>query len=106
MSKDSKHYSVDKSDLELALNEAVYATYIQAANGDREVSDDSDNCDTEDELQITISCSSTAANQSKLVVTPQASKEGMDISFTEEDQPAPQLHITNVDQPITDSFTK
>ncbi|GET01652.1 hypothetical protein RCL_jg11195.t1 [Rhizophagus clarus] len=99
MSKDSKHYSVDKSDLELALNEA-------AANGDREVSDDSDNCDTEDELQITISCSSTAANQSKLVVTPQASKEGMDISFTEEDQPAPQLHITNVDQPITDSFTK
>ncbi|GBB99133.1 hypothetical protein RclHR1_34210001 [Rhizophagus clarus] len=81
-------------------------TYIQASNGDRELSDDSENSDTDDKFQITISCSSTAANQSKLVITPQAPKEEMDISFTEEDQPAPQLHITNADQSKTDSSTK
>ncbi|GET00241.1 hypothetical protein RCL_jg3167.t1 [Rhizophagus clarus] len=60
-------------------------TYIQASNGDRGLSDDSENSDTDKEPQITISCSSTAANQFKLVVTPQAPEEEMDISFTEED---------------------
>ncbi|GBB92582.1 hypothetical protein RclHR1_20260001 [Rhizophagus clarus] len=65
--------------------------------------DDSDNHTSHDEQPINISSSSTAANKSKLVVTSQAPEEEMDISFTEEDQPAPQLHITNVDQPKTDT---
>ncbi|GBB98749.1 hypothetical protein RclHR1_33000001 [Rhizophagus clarus] len=59
---------------------------IQASQGDRE--------------------SFTAADISKSVVTPEATEEEMDISFTEKDQPALQLHINKKDKPNTDSFTK
>ncbi|GBC09909.1 hypothetical protein RclHR1_00920027 [Rhizophagus clarus] len=79
---------------------------IQASQGDRERSDDSDTSDTELMPPLTISSSSTAADKSKSVVTPEAPEEEMDISFTEEDQPAPQLHINKIDKPNTDSSTK
>ncbi|GES91292.1 hypothetical protein GLOIN_2v1868094 [Rhizophagus clarus] len=58
---------------------------------------------SENESEITISSSFTAANKSKLVITPNAPEEKMNISFTEEDQSAFQLHITNKDQPNMDS---
>ncbi|GBB93207.1 hypothetical protein RclHR1_02130020 [Rhizophagus clarus] len=87
-------------------------TYIQATYGDRELSDDSDDSKSsfaEDNADIeppnTISSSSIAANQSKLVVTPQAHEEEMDISFMEEDQPVPQFLIIKEDQSITGSST-
>ncbi|GBB98794.1 hypothetical protein RclHR1_33200003 [Rhizophagus clarus] len=79
---------------------------IQASQGDRERSDDSDTSDTKLTLPLIISSSSTAADKSKSIVTPEASEEEMDISFTEENQPAPQLHINKKDKPNTDSFTK
>ncbi|GES94734.1 hypothetical protein GLOIN_2v1662849 [Rhizophagus clarus] len=55
---------------------------------------------------LTLSSSSTAADLSKSVVTPEAPEEEMDISFTEKDQPAPQLHINKKDKPNTDSSMK
>ncbi|GBC00012.1 hypothetical protein RclHR1_37040001 [Rhizophagus clarus] len=76
--------------------------YIQVCNGEGE-SDDSEDGSSKDEPNFPISGSSTAANKSKLVVTPKASEEEMDISFTEEDQSASQLHITNDDRPNMDS---
>ncbi|GBB96785.1 hypothetical protein RclHR1_28310002 [Rhizophagus clarus] len=149
MSDDVKYYYVNKLDLELAIDEAVYEVFfddvvkilpkliwntsneknfkryilkrlpdhdwstlkekqdknggiIQASQGDRERSDDSDTSDTEITPPITISSRSTAADKSKSVVTPEAPDEEIDISFTEEDQSAHQLHITKADQPKTD----
>ncbi|GES88672.1 hypothetical protein RCL_jg24068.t1 [Rhizophagus clarus] len=152
MSDDVKYYYVNKLDLELAIDEAVYEVFfddvvkilpkliwntsneknfkryilkrlpdhdwstlkekqdknggiIQASQGDRERSDDSDTSDTEITPPITISSRSTAADKSKSVVTPEAPDEEIDISFTEEDQSAHQLHITKADQPKTDKET-
>ncbi|GES93365.1 hypothetical protein RCL_jg21162.t1 [Rhizophagus clarus] len=76
---------------------------IQASQGDREWSGDSGASDTKTEPPITISSSSTAADKSKSVVSQKAPEEEMDISFTEEDQSAQQLHITKADQPKMDS---
>ncbi|GBC00478.1 hypothetical protein RclHR1_03870018 [Rhizophagus clarus] len=104
-----KDYSLEIFGFILALNHHVSSsawTYILIENDIMDASDDSDNHTSDDEQPITISCSSTTANKSKLVITLQAPEEEMDISFTEKDQPALQLHITNVDQPKTDSFTK
>ncbi|GES86749.1 hypothetical protein GLOIN_2v1765063 [Rhizophagus clarus] len=101
-------YSLEMFGFILALRHRLLRhawAYIQVSNGDRDfsdLSDDSENSEADEKPLITISCSSTAANQSKLVITPQAPKEEMEI---EEDQPASQLHITNVDQPKMDSST-
>ncbi|GES89289.1 hypothetical protein GLOIN_2v1473242 [Rhizophagus clarus] len=105
MSDDAKYYYVTKFNLELAIDEAV-SEIIQASQGDREWSGDSGRNDIETESPITLFSSSTAADKSKSVISQKAPEEEMDISFTEEDQLAPQLHITKVDQPKTDSSTK
>ncbi|GET03986.1 hypothetical protein GLOIN_2v1690538 [Rhizophagus clarus] len=104
-----KAYSLEMFGFIEALSRHILRrTYkiIQASQGDRERSDDSDTSDTELMPPLTISSSSTAADKSKSVVTPEAPEEEMDISFTEEDQPAPQLHINKIDKPNTDSSTK
>ncbi|GBB97134.1 hypothetical protein RclHR1_29200002 [Rhizophagus clarus] len=153
MSDDAKYYYVNKLDLELAVDEAVYEVFyddvvkilpkliqntsnekyfkkyilkrlpdhdwsslkekqdknggvVKAYSLEIERSDDSDTSDTELTPPLTISSSFTAADKSKSVVTPEAPEEEMDISFTEEDQPAPQLHINKIDKPNTDSSTK
>ncbi|GBB99451.1 hypothetical protein RclHR1_35250002 [Rhizophagus clarus] len=70
-------------------------TYIQASNGDRDwtdLSDNSENSEANEEPSITKSYSSTATNQSKLIVIPQASEEEMEISFTEEPRRTNQQH--------------
>ncbi|GES84801.1 hypothetical protein RCL_jg24148.t1 [Rhizophagus clarus] len=80
--------------------------YILIENDISKPSENSNNNSADDELPITASSSSTAANKFKLVVTPQAPEEEIDISFTKEDQSANELLITNEDQPKMDSFTK
>ncbi|GBC03919.1 hypothetical protein RclHR1_00540029 [Rhizophagus clarus] len=77
---------------------------FEVSNGEGETNN-SEYSSSENESEITISSSFTAANKSKLVITPNAPEEKMNISFTEEDQSAFQLHITNKDQPNMDSST-
>ncbi|GBB88583.1 hypothetical protein RclHR1_15120001 [Rhizophagus clarus] len=77
--------------------------YILIENDISKPSENSNNNSADDELPITASSSSTAANKFKLVVTPQAPEEEIDISFTKEDQSANELLITNEDQPKMDS---
>ncbi|GBB87064.1 hypothetical protein RclHR1_13520006 [Rhizophagus clarus] len=104
-----KAYSLEMFGFIKALSHRILRRFykiIQASQGDRERSDDSDTSDTEITPPITISSKSTAADKSKSVVTPEAPEEEMDISFTEEDQSAHQLHITKADQPKMDSSTK
>ncbi|GBB89622.1 hypothetical protein RclHR1_16360002 [Rhizophagus clarus] len=107
-SRVTKAYSLEMYGFIKALGHRILRhsyKFIQASQGDREWSDDSDISDTEKTPLLTIVSSSIAADQSKSVVTPQAPEEEMDIFFTKEDQPAPQLHITKADQPKTDKET-
>ncbi|GBB95475.1 hypothetical protein RclHR1_25400001 [Rhizophagus clarus] len=67
---------------------------------------DLDDSFAEEVPPITKSSSFMTANKSKLVITPKITEKEMDISFTEEDQSATGLLITNDDQPKIDSFTK
>ncbi|GBB91312.1 hypothetical protein RclHR1_18500001 [Rhizophagus clarus] len=73
--------------------------YIQVSNGKGETEELEDSSSNDEPDISTITSSSTAANKSKLVITSNAPEEEMDISFTEEDQSASQLHITKEDQP-------
>ncbi|GBB92020.1 hypothetical protein RclHR1_19510002 [Rhizophagus clarus] len=91
----SELYEVGKEDLELALTEAVN----EVSNGKGETEELEDSSSNDEPDISTITSSSTAANKSKLVITSNAPEEEMDISFTEEDQSASQLHITKEDQP-------
>ncbi|GES85432.1 hypothetical protein GLOIN_2v1765605 [Rhizophagus clarus] len=80
-------------DIFRALSHQVSKTvwmYIQMNNDLSE--EDSNNSSAEEKLSLTTSSSYTAANKYKLVVTPQALEEEIDISFTEEDQSANTTH--------------
>ncbi|GES98719.1 hypothetical protein RCL_jg5593.t1 [Rhizophagus clarus] len=102
-------YSVEIFGLMLAMQRRVFDftwEYALQDLNEKEASADSDDSLPDEKPTITASSSFTAANKSKLVVAQSASEEEMDISFTEEDQSAKKLLITNVDQPKLDSSTK